>query len=104
MLILLLFPVLLKEFLLVGMLVWLLLILRVLVLLLMLLVGSSWEEGTGSRRDFFVGCPGALVWLLLRLVLLLIGGSLLTFQFSLAFVLVLGCLSAHLACLLVRYS
>ena len=20
----------------------------------------SWEEGTGSRRDFFVGCPGAL--------------------------------------------
>ena len=42
------FPVLAKVFLLVGMLTWLLLILRVLVLLLMLLVGVIGEEGTGS--------------------------------------------------------
>ena len=30
------------------------------VLLLMLLVGLVGEEGTGSRRHFFVGCPNAL--------------------------------------------
>ena len=58
MLILRLFPVLLKVFLLVGMLTWLLLV----------LAGPApditcrfnKQEGTGSRRDFFVGCPSAL--------------------------------------------
>ena len=46
------------------------------------------EEGTGSRREFFVGCPNALAHLMP--VMSLIGGSLLTFQFLLAFVLVPG--------------
>ena len=31
-----------------------------LVLLLMSPVGINTKEGTGSRRDFFVGCPNAL--------------------------------------------
>ena len=60
MLILLLFPVLLRVFLLVGMLTWLLLILRVLVLLLMLLVGLVGRRVLVFVGFFFVGCPGAL--------------------------------------------
>ena len=70
----------------------------------------SLEDGTGSRRDFLLAVP--MLLLLLRLAMLLIGGSLLTFQYLLAFVLVPGwltlpapcCMSAYLACLLVRYS
>ena len=65
------------------------------------------EEGTGSRRDFFVGCPN----LLLMLVMSLIGGSLLTFQSLLALALMHGwltllarLLSACLAWLLVGHS
>ena len=50
----------LRVFLLVGMLIWLLIILLVLVLFLMLLVGLVGRGGTGSRRDFFVACLGAL--------------------------------------------
>ena len=60
MLILLLFPVLLREFLLVGMLIWLLRILWGLVFLLTLPVGLVGKMATGSRWDFFVGCPNAL--------------------------------------------
>ena len=60
MLILLLFPVLLREFLLVGMLIWLLLILKVAGLALDVTCRISREDGAGSRKDFFVGCPGAL--------------------------------------------
>ena len=74
------------------MLIWLLLILLVLVLLLMLLGRFSREEGTGSRRDFFVRCPNALAASSL-LVMSLIGGLLLTFQFLLAFVLMPGWLT-----------
>ena len=48
----------------------------------------SREDGTGSRRDFLWAVPVLL--LLLRLVMLLIGGSLLTFQYLLAFALMLG--------------
>ena len=48
----------------------------------------SREDGTGSRRDFLWAVPVLL--LLLRLVMLLIGGSLLTSQFLLAFALVPG--------------
>ena len=59
-LILLLFPVLLRVFLLDGMLIWLLLILLVLVLLLMLLVGLVGRMVLGLVGFFFVGCPGAL--------------------------------------------
>ena len=51
---------LLRVFLLDGMLMSHLLILWELVLLLMLLVVFSRKECTGSRRDFFVGCPNAL--------------------------------------------
>ena len=47
----------------------------------------SREDGTGSRRDFFVGCPNALA--ASSLALSPIGGLLLTFLFLLAFVLVL---------------
>ena len=46
------------------------------------------EEGTGSRRDFFVGCPKR--WLRQMLVLLLISGSLLISPLLLASVLTLG--------------
>ena len=46
------------------------------------------EDGTGSRGDFLLAVP--MLLLLLRLVMLLIDGSLLTFQFLLAFVLVPG--------------
>ena len=50
------------------------------------------EGGTGSRRDFLWAV--LVLWLLLRPVMLLIGGSLLTFfQYLLAFVLVLGWLT-----------
>ena len=52
----------------------------------------SREDGTGSRRDFFVGCPGALA-ASQCLSMLLIGGSLLTFQYLLTFVLVPGWLT-----------
>ena len=52
----------------------------------------SREDGTGSRRDFFVRAVPVLL-LLLRLVMLLIGGSLLIFQYLLAFVLVPGWLT-----------
>ena len=46
------------------------------------------DDGTGSRRDFLWGVRVLL--LLLKRVMLLIGGSLLTFLFLLAFVLVPG--------------
>ena len=59
MLILLLSPVLLSVFLLVGMLIWLLLILGA-GLAPGVACRFNREEGTDSRRDFFVGCPNAL--------------------------------------------
>ena len=51
----------------------------------------SREDGTGSRRDFL--WVVLVLLLLLRLVMLLIGGLLLTFQYLLAFVLVPGWLT-----------
>ena len=72
----------------VGMLIWLLLILKMLVLLLMLLVSL-----VGRMVLVLVGISlwaVLVLLLLLRIVLLLIGGSLFTFQFWLAFVLVPG--------------
>ena len=51
----------------------------------------SREEGTGFRRDSFIGCPVLLLHLML--VMSLIGGLLLIFQFLLAFVLMLGWLT-----------
>ena len=48
----------------------------------------SREGGAGSRGDFLSAVP--MHWLLRMPALLLIGGSLLTFQFLLAFALVLG--------------
>ena len=59
------------------------------------------DDGSGSRRDFFVGCPNAL--LLPRRAMLLIGGLLLTFLFLHAFVLMPGWLMFH-ARLLVSLS
>ena len=73
-----------------GMLIWLLRILWELVLLLMLLVGL-----VGRRVLVLVGIflwAVLVLLLLLRFFMSLIGGSLLTFQDLLAFVLVLGLL------------
>ena len=55
----------------------------------------SREDGTGSRRDFLWVVPVLL--LLLRLVMLLIGGLLLTFMFLHAFVLVPGWLTLYVS-------
>ena len=109
MLILLLSLVLLRVFLLDGMLIWPLLILTVLVLVLMLLVVL-----VGRRALVLVGISLSDVPMLLlhlMLVMSLIGGLLLTFQFLLAFALVPGWLTllarlcvACLACLLVGHS
>ena len=60
MLILLLFPVLLRVFLLVGLSIWRLLNSLGAGLTHDVTCRFSREGGTGSRRDFFVGCPGAL--------------------------------------------
>ena len=53
----------------------------------------SREDGTGSRRDFFCGVSGCSCCCFSGLLMLLIGGSLLTFLFLLAFVLVPGWLT-----------
>ena len=60
MLILLLFPVLPRVFLLEGMWIWLLPILWEAGLTPDATCRFNREEGTGSRRDFFVGCPNVL--------------------------------------------
>ena len=54
------YPVWLRVCLLVGMLIWLLRILLVLVPRLVLLCTFNRDDGSGSRRDFFIGCPNAL--------------------------------------------
>ena len=54
----------------------------------------SREDGTGSRRDFLSDVPMLLLHLMLvMLVMSLIGGLFLTFQFLLAFALVPGWLT-----------
>ena len=88
MLILLLFPVLLKVLLLIGLLIWFWRILRGLVLPLNLPVGS-----VGRKAQVRVGISLSAVPMLLLLHMLLmslIGGSPLNFLFSLAFLLMLG--------------
>ena len=70
----------------------------------------SREEGTGSRRDFFVGCPNALT----ASVACFVTDRWFTPHFSVVARFCIGawmadvacpnCLSAYLACLLVRYS
>ena len=88
MLILLSSPVLLRVFLLVGMLIWLLRILWGAGLTPDATCRFSREEGTGSRRDFLLAVR--MHWLLQMLVLLLIGGSPLISLLLLASVLMLG--------------
>ena len=94
MLILLLFPVFLKVFLLAGMLIWLLLILWVLVLLLILLVRLIGMMVLVLVGIFLLGVRVLL--LLLMRVMLLIGGSLL--HFSLLARFRIGAWMADVAC------
>ena len=96
------YPVWLRVCLLVGMLIWPLLIILGAGVLPDHTCTFNRDDGSGSRRDFFVGCPGALAASLMR-VMLLIGGSLLTFLFLHVFVLMPGLLM-FLALLLLGLS